>query len=189
MTREEELALLIEEQRKDDTHVQQPQYFGRHWVTSLDSAAGTHDDEKWDWLVGLEHEENVPGAPAEIRTRHYFRPDGRHGSDRGGVLIQIPHGTDNGYNNYRCRCPECRAANTRVVGPRVQAYRERKQNERPKQRCANERCQKTFRPIPSTKKYCSHRCADAMRKRNKRATDEAFRLAENARRREMARAA
>lgn len=23
-----------------------------------------------------------------------------------------PHGTENGYNNYRCRCDECTAANT-----------------------------------------------------------------------------
>src|SRR5207248_6138652 len=84
VTSDEELALLIEEQRKDDTYYVEPQMIGRFKVISLEAM----------------------GEP----RRHDLNPVVRRGMFRGGCLAAIPHGTYNGYHNYECRCIPCRNA-------------------------------------------------------------------------------
>jgi hypothetical protein len=114
MTPEQELELLISEQRADDTHyVDVP---GSQ--VSLDSPApsgegGTIGDEMigrdpWDLVdacidLGLE--------PAEVA----FSGDlvDNMPLRRGGVLTdprKINHGTINGYTNHKCKCAHCRGA-------------------------------------------------------------------------------
>jgi hypothetical protein len=41
----------------------------------------------------------------------------------------IPHGTANGYCNYRCRCSECKNAWRQYARDRVDAWRHRKVGE------------------------------------------------------------
>lgn len=173
MTEAERLAeidLLIEQQRKDDTYIIEPQQFGRFKVLSLDREV-------------FHSQLAARDINGRIITRHELDPRPRHGMFRGGGLAQIPHGTMNGYKNYGCKCPSCTEAHTAYTAPRVQAYRKRKQDARPDRICANERCRKPFRPVPSTKLFCSYKCADATSRRRRYQTDEEYRERDKASRR------
>jgi hypothetical protein len=151
-----EIDRLVEEQRKDDTNHIEHEYMGRFRALSLDASVSESD-----WL-GVEID-GVTRIPV-----HDLNPRARRGMYCGGGLAQIPHGTMNGYKNYGCRCRPCTVAHTAYLVPKIRAYRQRKLDERPDRTCANETCSNVFRPVPSTKVYCSHRCADTARKRVKR---------------------
>lgn len=115
----DELARLIEEQRKDDASTTiWPQVPPNHVSVPLDKAmemSGTGSGGlpciAGDFLVGetYDFEEMIDSgdyeAPGEI-CHAFIRP--------GSVssLISIPHGTENGYTNLGCRCKRCTEANT-----------------------------------------------------------------------------
>lgn len=113
MTREEELALLIEEQRKDDTTRIWPEHFV---ALSLDAAVSMDDGDVFTLgsFVGVDEDGEIVSY---LRPRGpFFRPMNENESW---------HGTMGGYTNYRCRCPRCRQANT----DHCRAYRRRKRAE------------------------------------------------------------
>lgn len=156
MTRDEELALLIEEQRKDDTYEIEHEYMGRFRALSLDSEVY----ENWI-AVDIDGNRILP---------HELNPHVRRGVWAGGALAQIPHGTYNGYNNYRCRCDKCVAAGRKANVEYNRRWRKRQYAARPMVECACG-CGATFKPIPSTKRYATIQCVwrDAKRRERKAA--------------------
>lgn len=126
VTREEEIQRLIEEQAEDDAEqIVYPEYKGRHRNMSLDV---TGDEGGSVDIAGVYYdfeemiEQGDPGLEGEVVTPHLLNPKGRHGQKYGGVLVEIPHGTYNGYHNYQCRCDACRATST----PTQRMYREKR---------------------------------------------------------------
>ena len=117
MTRDEELALLIEEQRKDDTSIASPEPHKGLSFISLDSeSSGEHNGGlpaiREDYLAGEVYdfdamiESGDYEAPGEIVGFIDVRPS------RGYVMRIIKHGTWDGYSNRGCRCDRCKAAAT-----------------------------------------------------------------------------
>lgn len=96
MTREEELALLIEEQANDDVPWINPEPIVS---LSLDQSIPGTDGILFHEAIGV-FDDGMPFSGAKGRVR------------RGMILRfgRVPHGTENGYSNYDCRCPECRKA-------------------------------------------------------------------------------
>ena len=109
MTRDEELALLIEEQRADDTHIVRPDRVMRYGLR-LDHQ--TDNDKDLSNLIGVDEDGEVVSF---IRA------------ERGEILVGAApwHGTEDGYTNHRCRCPRCRQANTVANHKRRQARKSR----------------------------------------------------------------
>ena len=96
MTPEQELELLIAEQKADDTYfVDRPSF-----VLSLDAPSPSGDGAIGD-LIGRDEEGDlisfVGSAPA-------FAPD-----------TTIPHGNRGRYTKYGCRCRPCKAANSAFI--------------------------------------------------------------------------
>jgi hypothetical protein len=133
VTPEEELELLIEEQRRDDTHIVRPE---RGYAFSLDAPTPDGDGVLGD-CVGVD-------ADGEIVCLLPRR--------RGDVMGHIPHGTTGGYTNHRCRCRRCRDAHAAYM----RAYR-------PAQplpaslECAE--CETAFEPVMPHHLYCSKTCS------------------------------
>lgn len=119
MTRDEELQKLIEEQAADDREqTLYPEYKGRQRTMSLDTSGDEGGQMDFAGAV-YDFEEMVERGdyglqPVEVVTPHLLNPRGRHGSQFGGVLIHMEHGTYNAYHNLQCRCDKCRAEATKV---------------------------------------------------------------------------
>lgn len=144
MTPEEELALLIEEQRQDDTHIVWPdrKQPDRSMKTiSLDALApGMHGATFGD-LIGVDEDgEIISFLP---RSRGFAM--GRH----------IPHGTPGGYTNHGCKCPRCTAAQSA-------RHREwyRKNRLRPFVTLSCSHCEESFETNQPHATYCSRSCRD-----------------------------
>lgn len=99
MTREEELALLIAEQRADDTHVIRPER-GHENDARLDTTGlvGNRNLSMYDLVEQGDDgcRLNIPPTKGRVLV--------------GGKIGGFQHGTLNGYNNHRCKCLECKAA-------------------------------------------------------------------------------
>lgn len=167
MTRAEELELLIAEQQKDDAaSVVYPEP-GRPKgvaVIPLDKTIGEKGKVSLaDRICGLEYDLEEGDDVGQLVTFI-----GRDGVQHGHVLVQIQHGTYNGYHNQGCHCLRCRRAATTYVVALQRKARRREQAARPDRVCASQTCDNTFRPIPSTKMYCSQRCAWSEGKRRQR---------------------
>ena len=94
MTPEEELALLIREQQKDDTYfIDRPA-----GEVSLDAPAPDHSGTVSD-LIGVDEDGRIVLGES-IGISGLADPR------------LVPHGTLGGYTNHRCRCTPCRKANT-----------------------------------------------------------------------------
>lgn len=134
MTPEEELALLIEEQAKDDVPYLYPE---RHVSFSLDAVVEGYD-----------------GGRSTLGDALGVMPDGEIvcflPRKRGRVLSSGIHGTDSGYTNHRCRCPECRQAHARV---RRESYRKL-----PVRQAVCPYCESTFETSNPQKVYCTRTC-------------------------------
>lgn len=120
MTREEELELLIREQRKDDKSTQAPERHPgvHHFHTirldeALEDDGGGLPETLHDFIVGVEYDFDslIEAGDYELQGEivkggifsHAHR--GAHGSRR-----PIKHGTRDGYTNRGCRCALCRRA-------------------------------------------------------------------------------
>lgn len=92
MTPEEELQLLVQEQKADDTYI----VYRPNWTVSLDGPATGAEGIVSDYLGTDEDGELINFLPRE----------------RSALTMPalIPHGTLGGYNNHKCRCCKCRAA-------------------------------------------------------------------------------
>lgn len=165
MTREQELELLIKEQQKDDATLvvyPEPGHPKGTSVIPLDKMTGEKGKEPLaDRICGVEYDLEDGDDVGHIVT--FFG-----GAQRGHSLRQIEHGTANGYGNQGCRCARCRRAATTYVVALQRKARRREQAARPDRVCASETCNNTFRPVPSTKLYCSKRCAWSEGKRRER---------------------
>lgn len=158
MTREEELELLIAEQEKDDnTRVLYPEPGHPKGVSIVPLDKVTPEGRRAvslaDRIVGIEYDLEEGDDVGHVVT--FLTPQ------RGHTLVQTEHGTYNGYHNQGCRCARCTRAHTTYVVALQRRARRREQAARPDRTCASPTCNKTFRPVPSTKMYCDKRCADA----------------------------
>lgn len=135
MTPEEELALLIEEQAKDDVPYLYPE---RHVAFSLDAVV-----------------EGFDGGRATFGDAVGVMPDGEVicflPRKRGRTLGSGIHGTDSGYTNHRCRCSQCRQAHARV---RRESYRKLAVRQAI---CLH--CDSTFETSIPQKMYCTRACS------------------------------
>lgn len=141
MTPEEELTLLIEEQRKDDTYEQRPERFVS---MSLDKPIGdARDGATVGSMFGVDEEGQV--FCFLPRTRGYAM----------GRLI--PHGTPGGYTNHGCHCRACTSAQS--ARHRDWYARNRKRSVETKA-CEFEGCDNTFETTQPHSKFCSKRCRE-----------------------------
>lgn len=144
MTRDEELAKLIEEQRKDDLNFM-VRHEGRGSI-SLDARNG--DGFSFDSLFGRTMD-------GELVT--FLRP--RRGEILNGGASY--HGTESGYRNQGCRCGRCRQAHSDATSKRAK----RRRRNRPNLPCPV--CAAPYLPF-GTRQYCSPQCSAVARLRRRK---------------------
>lgn len=144
--RQAELERLIEEQRRDDTHIVYPD--GRLQIP-LDAPFINGSDGS-----GFDGFSNLVGVDDEGEVISFIRE--RRGSVLNGDAIY--HGTAGGYGNHGCRCPRCKKA----WNEKNTAYQKRRRRERPPLECPT--CGETF-PHFGHRRYCSDPCRERARKR------------------------
>lgn len=195
MTREQELALLIEEQAKDDAaKTVWPEMNGDIYAGSLNhetSEGATYADSLGvvvDFETGEEEvvsfltrrRGDVLGFASRLEHGTPFAYGRGCRCDRckaANAAYHLDwhnrkkakgpwHGTIGGYTNHHCRCYECRRA-WRGYRRRYHRLHEAKGYEPGV--CANEPCGRKFKPKNLKQRYCSRRCRRADWIRQKRA--------------------